>query len=35
MMVLHSPNGPGAQPHVFEMKDTGDTLRIVKEFTGE
>jgi hypothetical protein len=22
MMVLHSPNGPGAQPRVFEMEDT-------------
>lgn len=35
MMVLHSPNGPGARPHVFEMEDTGQTLRIVREFTGE
>jgi len=35
MMVLHSPNGRGARPRVFEMKDTGDTLRIVKEFTGD
>jgi beta-xylosidase len=34
MMVLHSPNGRGARPRVFEMKDTGDTLKIVKEFTG-
>ena len=35
MMVLHSPNGPGARPRIFEMEDTGDTLRIAKEFTGE
>jgi beta-xylosidase len=33
MMVLHSPNGPGARPRVFEMEDTGDTLRITKPFT--
>lgn len=31
----HSPNGPGAQPRIFEMEDTGETLRIVKAFTGE
>jgi len=35
MMVLHSPNGPGAQPLVFELEDTGDTLKVVKRFTGE
>ena len=35
MMVLHSPNGPGAKPHIFEMEDTGDTLKIVSEFTGQ
>ena len=35
MMVLHVPNGPGAQPHIFEMEDTGETLRIVGEFTGK
>ena len=35
MMVLHSPNGPSAQPRIFEMEDTGDTLRIKSEFTGE
>jgi len=34
MNVLHSPNGRGAQPRIFEMEDTGDTLRIVREFTG-
>ena len=34
MNVLHSPNGPGARPRIFEMEDTGETLRIVREFTG-
>jgi len=34
MMVLHSPNGPAARPRIFEMEDTGETLRITKEFTG-
>jgi beta-xylosidase len=34
MMVLHSPNGPAAQPRVFEMEDTGETLKVVREFTG-
>jgi beta-xylosidase len=32
MMVLHTPNDRGAQPHLFEMEDTGDTLRIAREF---
>ena len=35
MMVLHSPNNRDAKPHIFEMEDTGDTLTIVKESTGE
>ena len=34
MMVLHSPNGREARPRIFEMEDTGETLKIVKEFTG-
>ena len=35
MLVLHSPNSPQAQPlHIFELEDTGDTLKVVKEFTG-
>jgi len=34
MMVLHSPNGRGARPRIFEMEDTGETLKIVSEFTG-
>lgn len=32
MMALHAPNNRGAQPHLFEMEDTGETLRIVREF---
>ncbi|MGC9470893.1 MAG: glycoside hydrolase family 43 protein [Bacteroidales bacterium] len=35
MMVLHAPNNPAAQPRIFEMEDTGETLRVVKEFTGK
>jgi hypothetical protein len=35
MMALHSPNGPGARPRLFEMEDMGETLRIAREFTGE
>ena len=34
MMVLHSPNGPAARPRIFEMQDTGETLRLAQEFTG-
>jgi len=33
--VPHSPNSRDAQPRIFEMEDTGDTLRIVREFTGK
>ncbi|MBC7914627.1 MAG: family 43 glycosylhydrolase [Pyrinomonadaceae bacterium] len=32
MMILHSPNGPQAQPHLFEIEDTGTTLRVVSQF---
>ncbi len=35
MMVLHSPNGREARPRLFEMEDTGETLRIVREFTDQ
>jgi GH43 family beta-xylosidase len=35
MMVLHSPNDRAARPRIFEMEDTGETLRIRSEFTGE
>jgi len=32
MMALHAPNsGPGQRVHFFEMEDTGETLRIVRE----
>lgn len=34
MMVLHSPNNSGSRPRIFEMEDTGETLRVVKEFKG-
>ncbi|HYO09273.1 MAG TPA: glycoside hydrolase family 43 protein [Tepidisphaeraceae bacterium] len=34
MMVLHSPNEGSERPRVFEMEDTGETLRISREFTG-
>ncbi len=34
MMVLHSPNNRDAQPRLFEMEDTGETLKVVKPFTG-
>jgi GH43 family beta-xylosidase len=34
MMVLHSPNGREARPRIFELEDTGDTLKVVSEFTG-
>jgi arabinan endo-1,5-alpha-L-arabinosidase len=33
MMVLHMPNNMNAQPHMFKMEDTGETLRIISEFT--
>lgn len=35
MMVLHAPDDRTARPRIFEMEDTGETLRILKEFTGE
>lgn len=34
MMVLHSPNGREARPRIFELEDTGDTLKVLSEFTG-
>lgn len=34
MMVLHSPNGAGARPRIFEMEDTDENLEIVREFVG-
>ncbi len=35
MMVLHFPNNRGAQPKIFELQDTGQTLKIVNKFTGK
>jgi len=32
MMVLHSPNNKDSRPRLFEMEDTGNTLRVTKEF---
>jgi GH43 family beta-xylosidase len=34
MMVLHAPNNRQAQPRIFEMEDSGETLAVLKEFTG-
>lgn len=34
MMALHAPNNRQARPRLFEMEDTGQTLRIIGEFTG-
>jgi arabinan endo-1,5-alpha-L-arabinosidase len=34
MMVLHSPNNRDARPRIFEMQDTGETLKVIKEFEG-
>jgi hypothetical protein len=33
MMILHSPYNGDTRPHLFEMEDTGETLKIVKEIT--
>jgi len=36
MLVLHQPNeAPEERIHLFELEDTGETLRIVREFTGK
>ncbi len=37
MMVLHSPNHPPTitRPRIFQLEDTGDTLRVVQEFAGD
>ena len=35
MMVLHTPNSRSAQPRLFEMEDTGETLKILEEFTSK
>jgi arabinan endo-1,5-alpha-L-arabinosidase len=33
MMILHSPYNGNTRAHIFEMEDTGETLKIVKEVT--
>jgi len=35
MMALHAPNNRAARPRLFEMEDTGETLQIAREFTGQ
>lgn len=35
MMILHSPYNGDTRPHIFEIEDTGETLRIIKEITAE
>jgi hypothetical protein len=36
MLVLHQPNEfPKERIHLFELEDTGETLRILREFTGQ
>jgi arabinan endo-1,5-alpha-L-arabinosidase len=34
MLILHSPNNMNSRPRIFEMEDTGETLKIVRELTG-
>lgn len=34
MLLLHSPNNINSRPRIFEMEDTGETLSVVREFTG-
>jgi beta-xylosidase len=37
MLLFHAPNNDAAnsRPRLFEVEDTGETLRLVKEFTGK
>lgn len=36
MMALHTPNNAGAQPHFYEIEDTGNTLKMIGEMkTGD
>ena len=36
MMALHSPNKlRNERIHLFEIEDTGETLRVIREFNGE
>ena len=32
MMLLHSPGNGNTHPRIFEMEDTGETLKVVREF---
>ena len=32
MLVLHQPNRATERAHLFELEDTGETLRIVRPF---
>jgi hypothetical protein len=32
-MIIHSPYNGDTRPHLFEMEDTGETLKIVREIT--
>jgi hypothetical protein len=35
MLLFHAPNNdPNNRPRLFELEDTGETLKVVKEFTG-
>jgi arabinan endo-1,5-alpha-L-arabinosidase len=34
MMAIHSPYNGNTRPHLLEIEDTGETLRIIQEFTG-
>ena len=34
MLILHSPNSMQSRPRIFEMEDTGETLKVIREFTG-
>jgi arabinan endo-1,5-alpha-L-arabinosidase len=35
MLVLHSPNKATERAKLFEIEDTGETLRVIKPFTSE
>lgn len=35
MMVLHTPNNREAQPRIFKMEDTGETLKIAGEIRSD
>jgi len=34
MMAIHSPYNGNTRPHLYEMEDTGETLKVIREFTG-